>query len=451
MLMRHLIPDFKNFFEHAILSRDFDYIIPIESKGMLIVNEIASGRDIDSPKVMCSRAFDFIPPEKLKNAKVAVIDDTVFSGKTLNKVADDIKKKGVNSVEKFAFLRCDTKENIQWRRLQEVTFSETCTKEEFELIAEDLAELSVRARPSNPDHLIFRLYLEPTVSSYQILNLSYGRGDVVEYCREQPFLKWTVHDPDWSPLLNTRYSLDSGPNKLRFTADLQGYCVDIAPCFFPALNTNADVKTHDSLCQKIFDFLHRDWHIPEVRERNLYESFTLSQRLKLTANFIADLKHNGISVRLSQLYMKPLLRYFGTDVASNLEKLCVPLFEQKYPELEPKKRIVSYEDVNEPFFIFPYIHELGLLLYKEYIDQNQGIEDHYERMSIGLDIEESSKKLNWPRFKTNIIMEHLNDYGMASPIPTDKRPIYGTGWIRRSYRSTEVTFARIQKGGEKPL
>ncbi|MGB8344228.1 MAG: phosphoribosyltransferase, partial [Ktedonobacteraceae bacterium] len=321
MNMSELFPQFKEFLESEVLSQNYDFIIPIESKGALVLNEVISSLDHSRPKIMYSRAIDFLEPKEINGKRAAIIDDAVFTGKTINALANDLAKKGLSDVGKYAFALFDSEEAREYRHIDGINFSTILKKEQLENLIEELSQLSLKFRPSNPDHLLFSAYLRDNDSAEALLDISKYAGYVVEYKRHPMCKTWSVHYPSWSPEVDTRIARDSCSNKIRFNVDASGHVMRISAQYFPSLLIAPDLSVSDPLWRESEKILSKPWQDGEVKTRNLYESFSLSTRLRQARNLISDIGKCGIALTDFRMEMPRLEQYFGKRVAIELESL----------------------------------------------------------------------------------------------------------------------------------
>ena len=126
MLMTQLLPGFKEFCTREILSRDFDFIVPIETKGMLILEEILRPPFNRDPRIRFRRAFDFIPQEELASKSAAFVDDTVVLGRTLHKSDVELRERGMERTSKYAFILYDLPRYMKHRQVKDVSFCSIC-------------------------------------------------------------------------------------------------------------------------------------------------------------------------------------------------------------------------------------------------------------------------------------------------------------------------------------
>lgn len=439
MFMVDLIPKFRSFAERTILSGHYDYLVPIESKGMLLVQKILENKPVKkTPCVRNARSFDFVSPDELNGKRVAIIDDTVFTGKTICKVSRELLKAGARNIDKYAFLLYDSKPYSSSRSIEDIDFLDFVSEDNYRHLADDLSQLSLQTRPSYPDHISFRIIFKDPVPPSRILGLCHQRGTVVEYLRDPNRFSWSVHWPDWTPDFPS-YSTDSGLDKLRVTASPGGDYINISPIVFPVFQEQADTEA-DALQSNLLEIFTKSGQRDEAKARNKYESFTLSLRLRQAANFLADLKGCGIPIGQVQLLKTSLVCYFGQDIVEDIEYLCSEVLQQNIARLRNQHTDDFDEDYIHPLNRTAAAADVLAFLRQEYIKQNSSKENLYEYESVGRSINEISTSVGWPRGLISIVAEELNNYGYLTPLPFDRRD-NGDKKILRSYRVTETATA----------
>jgi len=438
--MTELFPQFKEFLESEVLSNDYDYIIPIETKGALVMKEVISEIDKPRPKILYRRAFDFLHPSEMKGKKAAIIDDAVFTGKTINNVAKELLDKGLNEIKKFAFILYESDEVKQHRQIEGLSFSTLMEKHQFENIIEELSNLYLKFRPSNPDHLLFSAYLPEPALGDALFELSKYSGFTVEYNRDPSIKSWSVHYPIWSPALDETISKDACSNKIRFNIERNGYVIKFSSQFFPSLFVNSNLKISDKLWREINKILSRPWNDKTTKTRNLYESFSISKRMKQTKNLIRDIGEYGISLENLHLEKSRLEQYFGEKIASQLLDIWSSYLESDILD-EGIRSTVSF-DYEYPLDIFGLTKELMEVLHFEYIKENESEKNPYLWKSVGRDIEELAQKTGRSKPEVAIGIEIMNDYGYCSPM-FDVRKKNSQLEAKRSYRLSEAGTFRL--------
>src|ERR1039457_2605998 len=106
MFKKEILPRFERFCQDNILQHPFDYLVPIETKGILVLNHVLERNPEHKDHVLYRRAFDFLPPETLSRTAVALIDDTVVAGRTLATTADALSRRGAGTVKKYSCMLC---------------------------------------------------------------------------------------------------------------------------------------------------------------------------------------------------------------------------------------------------------------------------------------------------------------------------------------------------------
>lgn len=438
MKMSDYLPHFRNFIQTQVLDRGFDFIVPVESKGMLLLQQVMECKTRQN--VLNRRAFDFIAPRILRGKTAAIIDDTVFTGKTLRDTTKELIARGLDRVERFGFLLHELPFE-EAGTLEDVTICEKISHQDYKLIADELSRLASRVRPSYPDHLTFRVSFPSRTPWAHLEELCMDRGTLVEYCRSADSLHWSVHFAQWSPL-NNDLTTPSGLDKLRISGPASGSYVDVTPIVFPEVTLEAldqHVK-HNPSAKSFCELLARDWHDDKVKRINHYEAFTLDLRMRTIRNFLTDLRGEGLLPHV-HFYTGGLQHYFGPTLAQSLHGLVMNELAVSSPHRQTVIRS-SPLDLN-PSQVLQ--NEIVHRLKAAYIEKNVG-RPRAEWESVGLTIEEIAVRADTSLESTALACEALNDQGHLSPIPFD---YVETGRrIRRSYRLTETATARITEQGD---
>ena len=434
------MPTFRAFAEQTILAERYDYLVPIESKGMLLLQSVVKNRPSGSwPALRNLRAFDFLSPEELCDKRVAIVDDTLFTGRTLRQTAQRLEQLGVRSIDQYAFLSYQDEPYSSARKVSNVRCCQPVTREEFRCLADEFSRLSLQSRPSYPDHLSFRVSFQYPISSRRILDLSRERGLVAEYRRDPNRFVWSVHWPDWSPDLPP-YATDTGLDKIRIAVDPTGQYLTICPVLFPALRSRPK-PDQDPLQRRLLSELTKNWQDSEARVRNEYESFTLSLRLQQAANFLSDLRAQGMPVKSVQPLAPGLEWYFGPSVVKAFE----PVFHDAVAESRPRLRAAYLADLGEGNASVldrtAIAAQVVLSLRQAYMQHNSLKRDWSEYESVGWSVREIGTATETPCGLAAVVAEELNDYGYLTPIPLDQRAREDADWLQRSYRITETAAA----------
>lgn len=441
-LMSELIYRFKDFFESEVLRQRFDYVVPIETKGMLLLDEIIRAGAVQHPKVLCRRAFDFLAPEALARARIALLDDSVFRGSTLNNSADALKIRGAKDVERFAFILYEDAETLQDRKIDGVKYCERLTNSEFTFLLDDLSQLSLRSRPSNPDHLIYSGLLTTPVSPETVLNDCCQLGTLAEYRRSPQVTTWSIHYPLYNSQVEVPFARDVGPNKLRISMPLDGMWIRFSPGFFPALTVSPADRVTDTIWQSCLKVMERDWQDPDTHTRNFYESFTLALRAYSASTFVAFVEDQGLRFSKIELETDRFEYYYGETVAKRLKDLCLETVLTRKKARFFTGRDNSLADDGGEIPIPTGLIALMNALEAEYKTRNAHKQTRYDWVSAGLDIDNLARRTGYSRAATSIGMEILNDYGYSVPL-LEEQSLNGARQYLRTYRLTESGTARL--------
>ena len=132
--MEYYSPKFKQFIKNLIKEKDlftgeYDFIVPVQSKGAMLLNTLLVENELDlDNKIYYTRSFDYIPPSELQNKNLLLIDDIVFSGRTLEKEKNDLEKKGLKNIVKAAFLKHPLEENEEKKCKDLLSNTKICSK-----------------------------------------------------------------------------------------------------------------------------------------------------------------------------------------------------------------------------------------------------------------------------------------------------------------------------------
>lgn len=437
MIMADLLPIFGDFCREEILNRDFDYIMPIESKGMLVLEQALPTDSMQRSRVLFRRAFDFIKPEELHNKKVAVIDDTVVVGRTLHASAEYLKTKGIADVSKYAFILYDDSKNREFRRLDGVDFCSILDKQEYLLILEELSQLSMKERPTYPDHIIIHAHLDDSYPTDVIAELCRSCGTFVEYSKPDTARVCSVHYPTFAPSLPPG-SRDSGPNKLRLALAHRGDWITFSPALFPSLTDRTKAVMSDPLAQQFQQLLTCPWQSGETKLMNLYESFTLSMRTHMARNFTSLLLKKGIGIKNLQVDSRRLKSYYSEHICSRLVKIIMDEISSSADESSSGVSLTS--DETESPDVHTLTKELLTQFDLEYKAANDGVSDKFQWKSAGLNIDQLAERTGYSKIDVSIGVEILNSYGYATPMFSSDHSIE----LQRLYRSTEIGTIRLR-------
>lgn len=446
--MRALIPRFKVFAERFLARGEFDYLIPLESKGMFLLRHVLESGLSTHPPILNARALDFILPQELKAKKVAIVDDTVFTGRTLNTVAETLYSAGVRHIRKFAFLLHDSEEYRPWTRIADIEYCERVTADDFQLIADDLSGFAARVRPSYPDHLVFRVQFAQPVSPSALEDLCHGRGVVSRYRQRGEYIVLSVHWPRWSPEL-PEYADDTGLDKLRVRIALDGSHIELSPILFPSLLLGSGREMEWPAWRELRQTLTRSWHDQDVSEYGEYESFTMMLRLLMVRHCVSELKALGYPVQRVKLLAAGLHSYWGPEIASEIQRICEENVTGLGCNTVVGRAGRQVEEIIEESTELPLLNLVAAVsdvvacLREEYVRANEGMRDRYEWRSVGRHVNELAELTGYSRLSVALVAERLNDYGDVSPLAFDRRQ-NGKKRMVRTYRLTETAAARIR-------
>jgi hypothetical protein len=442
MTWNQLLQQFSDFYRGHILPGGFEWVVPIETKGMLLLERILGQTGEHTERILSRRAFDFLSPVELATKKVALVDDMLLYGRTMNKSADHLRALGVGQVSKFVFILLENEKSRQFRRVSDTRACVRMEKGRLPLLLEDMCQLSLKDRPSSPDHLAFRIELQRPITPIALVSLLNEYGGVVEYLHNENSICCSVHYPTFAPALPSCAS-DTGPNKLRLKMGHSGSWLDVCPEFFPSLAMDTRIGELDELSGEVFDAFSRPWHTKEVCAKNLYESFTISVRTTLITNLLSVLDQEGIAARDCSLRQARLPAYYGDSVFRKLadtinRRLVIhKIVSLRKGEIEDKN-VQTRDEIN----FLGLTEDLLRALRTEYEQRNSRRADPYEWESAGLNIDELCRRTGLSKEIVSVGEEHLNDYGYSVPHASLMSAAQSTR-LERVYRCTETGESRL--------
>ncbi len=428
--MDHYLPKFKSFLFQDLLYYEADYIVPIKSKGALILEELVKRYKIDlRDKLVYERFFDFISPDFLTDKKIWLIDDVVFTGKTLHELSNSLKEKGIERIYKLAFLKRKVSGKRDFQELLgDVRAFGEISSEEYGSFVKEITKLYLNKRPSYPDHISFIVTFEKPLTTNVLSEL----GCLIEYDRNPAIREFSLHYPFFKRIEKNKFKEYNGPFKIR----LRNYVPDplkwiISPVIFCSLTYQPQLNELDNeldiVEKEILKILSRDWHSEETKKIDLYESITLADRLIYTKIFIQYLSEMGIKAKKIELELENLEKYYGSQVCINLKEIINKVF---YDDILTNISCIfekSTEDI-EIYKIPNLIIPILTLLYEKYLEYNKG-KTISERKSFGLTIKEIAKEINENIYTISAACELVNDYGYLIPL---------VKLFSRTYRNSEM-------------
>jgi hypothetical protein len=432
MFMNTILPRFKEFCTNEVLARDYDYIVPLESKGILLLNQVLGDGSEWEKRVRYLRSFDFESSESLANKRIALIDDTVVFGNSLDRAQQTLRDRGVKHVDKYACMHRIHPESK--RDLSGVTIAARVSLTEYDLMLEELSALTLRQRPSFPDHLSYTARFADYHPTQSVVLGLRTLGILCEYRRTTTHTEYSLHYPSFAPTLPTN-ARDTGPNKIRFRITRDEQHMVFSPGLFPSITSPEQLLGTDDLLQRIHTALERPWHNGCTKRLNLYEAFTLAMRMRMAANFIAALHDLGMPVTQLDLANKQMARYFGERTAEDITRIAR---EQDRPSPDkPSQRredtATSATTLVEPVDTITLTTAILRTVKEEYNKHNAGVIDRSSWESAGLNIEDLAHRTGRAKSTVSYGVELLNDYGHVVPLQA-----IAAHRSERVYRSTEI-------------
>ena len=440
MLMPDLLSHFRQFCSDEILAKSYDYLVPIEVKGILLLNEALAERHEDRSRIRYRRSFDFMPESALQKKSAALIDDTVVLGRTLNRAQDALAKRGLGRIDKYTCLVYDDPDRAPYRRLDGIHTSEWLSQANYDELLEDLSALTLRRRPVYPDHLHFDITFQEPLPTDAFFETYRSYGSLVEYHRGANERCCSIHYPRFAPTI-PGFAADTGPNKLRIAASYLGDRLTVSPGLFPCLKDALQARESDKVCAAIYQAMRRHSQDHADQQLNQYESFTLAMRISMVRNFVDTLRLEGFPVQHCRLQLANLNAYYGAKVTNELHEIVAAAMADSSGSLPTQSMPPQEEEETpEPVRDVHVLTETCLTaIERTYRAFNKLKNDRYDWESAGLNIAELAATTKLPRSLASIAVEILNDYGYAVPLPLDGTKQH----LQRTYRSTELGGRRL--------
>ena len=432
--MEYYSPKFKQFIKNLIKEKDlftgeYDFIVPVQSKGAMLLNTLLVENELDlDNKIYYTRSFDYIPPSELQNKNLLLIDDIVFSGRTLEKEKNDLEKKGLKNIVKAAFLKHPLEENEEKKCKDLLSNTKICskiTKEAFHSYSVEMTQICMRERPTYPDHFKILISVDRPIEP-EILD---EIGSLVRYERSIAYNEWSLHFP--------RFNLDNGNElkkydsafKIRFrNSAINPLKWKISPVVFPSLTRKPEISELDQLEKSLFNILYKPWHDEEVKTIDLYESITLADRLTAVTNLIRFLEENNFNLHGIEFDLSNFHRYYGKEVSEEIKRVFSSFIEDRSNlGVSLEKDYGDLDIFRVPSLRIPIVQ----LLRETYLNdpENTG-KPLKERTPIGLKVGDIARELGESIVTTSIGCESVNDSGYIVPMPNEN--------LSRKYRACEI-------------
>jgi len=438
--MDYYLPKFSTFLKEFLSQRSLftvntDYIIPIESKGAMLLNSVIGndGDDIRG-KVVHSRALDYIDPSMLKNKFALLVDDVAVSGRTLEDYKQRLHRKGIKNVQKLAFIKHPNfdaeleeakrrKEDINNRT--DINFGFPVDRDAYHAFAMEIAKLSLNERPSYPDHFKVAISFDRVIEPEDLD----GFGTLIRYNRSKYRNEWSIHYPflELNDFKSKIKHYDSA-FKIRLSNSAKNpYKWKICPVVFPSLERQPKTNELDELETEYYKVLHKDWHDSSTLESDLYESITLSDRVKSIAGLLNYLEDRGIFSREIGIDTGNLRKYYGPEISGTIEKFALEKLRlRKGLRVSFQNRDQDFEMNKIPELRIPII----ALLDEKYETHPDNVgKANWDKSPVGLTVKEIAEELKSNLITTSIACEAVNDYGYIVPMIQDNS---------RKYRDSEI-------------
>src|ERR1700730_2405512 len=239
---RNLLPSFAAWVIEQIESFKPDYLIPVETRGVHVLDAaLAYAREksaaIVTTPVLYTSGLAYLSAETLRDSRVMVVDDAVDSGANLRRFLSEIRKHNVAETKAIVYMGCGE----AGPKHVDVDCYLRVEPERYTQYLWQLTELVVaRGLATEGDHSVYELRvprrLPPAWQQLQVLLSAYGAltvdGPASKVEEIQPI---TLHFPRLHGMPRGTGTSD-GPDKVRFFPDPDGKRVFVVPISFPALN-----------------------------------------------------------------------------------------------------------------------------------------------------------------------------------------------------------------------
>lgn len=314
---RAFVESLVRFLTSQIAEKHIEYLIPVESKGALLVDLALEEMPENQgrPQVVYRRSLEYLSPEVRRTAVFGVFDDFVFSGSTIGAALDAMSGLGIprahiHPMAFFKFARPGSNEDVR----SDVVASTVVPGDgkllrlSLEEILRDVQALAIEHKiPASYDNLDWDVSLPPK--------------DYVRLMRELAETGWFLYygqreKLDASALLIPPDSgtLFSALPKIRFWYDSSKELLVMTPISFAEAGKGRFARH----CPKLRSILTPEDATQRQRKFAAYQSEAISEQIALLGYVKPYLTKYGLSPRLNQ---KHIVRYFGPRASLVVEYL----------------------------------------------------------------------------------------------------------------------------------
>lgn len=424
-----------------------DYLVPLETKGAVILEMILDGVSDDntaSYKIIYPRAFDFLTKEEISQSKFMVIDDTFFTGRTLKNVKKELLNRGVKNYTMTALFNFshiydamqidgetynETKFLGGQKAISKISHSDLLTYIQNEVLSERL--------PATYDHLIFESKIQGHIYADFFEDLS-DSGRVLYYGRRGAFHTSTLLLDDIDD-----ENLATIP-KIRFWYHEKSKTLRMAPVVYPSCKY---VEKSSKFLDDILNVFQAGGR--KITPLDRMEAIAFVRRIDLIPYVKEYLKKHEINVRFLDEHLH---RYYPGSIGNELVKvLNRQLEEQGFTNLPSKKNTEHF--VN----YLSLVPEITGLLRNEYEKQGDEGKPRSEFTSKGFTISElllkfshlfSSKEIHSAidYCYDNLLVASFNRKDSNSNV---ERALRTTEINQQKYLAAEVFGSAILYSGDK--
>lgn len=427
-VIKRFLPDLQAFLKNKvnIFAGDYDYLVPVESKGAALFDWVYATmpQDLFTPPIRYPRSFDFLSSSELEGRRVAVIDDTVFSGRTLWRLKKRLEKRGV-SVDTYTFAMDETPcaSGDREEELREATPSALRLRDAtvYNQYLMELRHWSSRQRIlSLYDHLVFRVRETDEATLAGLFSYLNGFAELLDYGVRAGCHAWAALLPEPCPWLEDYQPIRAAvPPKIRLWHEEATRDLLIVPMWYPA----ATGPTSNPFTAVVSSSDGED----EARARDALDTLSLSARVRLIARLFTALPALRGAASLDRLHLE---RTFTPRVTRGIKDAVWQEIDARHSSFVER---TWQEGPPEEAFSVPYlvlamtIREELRRLYEEQIAPRA------QRESRGLAIAELLVQHPGQRASVHAAVDFLLDFGYATTCFASSE----AGPLRRVVRTTE--------------
>jgi hypothetical protein len=304
--------------------------------------EMGLDQSATNPTLIYPRGLDFLEPSIISKSSFLVVDDTVFSGRTLGITKNKLERLNAKTVQlaalfDFSYLYSPTEVNSDILKATDILLklpigSKSLSPQEVLGYLQE-AVLSERM-PATCDHLLFEAQARKEQFE-ELMELLSSTGRFLHYGRRGSHLTGALLLDDGPA------GLWATPPKVRFWFHETKETLRIAPIAYRP----SSLDTSSQLADEIRDAFRNAKSSESALD--LLESNSLADRMFLMRHLMADLSQAGIRL---QLQSKHLFRYYPQPVGGRI----VDILNRHFSKLDPapiealetsESKIVNYMPV----------------------------------------------------------------------------------------------------------